>query len=267
VFYNLLTTIIKQTQETFLKINGNTILITGGATGIGFALAEVFLKEGNEVVICGRRKNRLQEAKEKLPAVHIRRCDIADPAERTALLKWTVDNFKNLNVLVNNAGIQRQIDFTNGVDEYQGEEKEIVINLLAPVHLSALFIPHLLRRQDAAIVNISSGLGFVPLAIMPVYCATKAALHSFSCSLRHQLRNTTVKVFEIIPPTVDTELDQGARAKRGQADRGIKPEEVAEATILGLHKDDYELAIGRADFLRMKSRNDPEGIFRTLNPS
>ncbi|MGA2625226.1 MAG: SDR family oxidoreductase [Bacteroidota bacterium] len=249
-----------------MNIRGNTILITGGATGIGFALAEVFLKEGNKVIICGRREKRLREAKEKLPAVHIRQCDVANPAERKALFDWTVDNFNNLNVLVNNAGIQRQIDFTKGADNYLGEESEIVINLLAPVHLSGLFIPHLLKQQESAIVNVTSGLGFVPLAIMPVYCATKAALHSFSCSLRHQLRSTPIKVFEIIPPTVDTELDQGARARRGQSDRGIKPEEVALATIQGLHKDECELAIGRADFLRMKSRNDPEGIFQALNP-
>lgn len=250
-----------------MNIHGNTILITGGATGIGFALAEVFLKEGNEVVICGRRENRLREAKEKLPGVNIRQCDVADPAQRKALFDWTVEKFSNLNVFVNNAGIQRQIDFTKGTDNYRGEESEIVINLLAPVHLSALFIPHLLKQQESAIVNVSSGLGFVPLAIMPIYCATKAALHSYSCSLRHQLRSTTIKVFEIIPPTVDTELDRGAREKRGKSDRGIKPEEVALAAIQGLHKDEYELAIGRADFLRMKSRNDPEGIFHTLNPS
>jgi uncharacterized oxidoreductase len=144
-------------------------------------------------------------------------------------------------------------------------ENEIETNLQAPIHLSALFIPHLMEQKEAAIVNISSGLGFVPIAIMPVYCATKAALHSFSLSLRHQLRNTTIKVFEIIPPTTDTELDRGARDKRRQADRGIRPEVVAEATIEAVDKDNFETAVGQAQFLRDSSRNEPERVFQMIN--
>jgi uncharacterized oxidoreductase len=101
--------------------------------------------------------------------------------------------------------------------------------------------------------------------IMPVYCATKAAIHSFSLSLRHQLRDTSIKVFEIIPPTVDTELDRGARDRRGQADRGIKPAEVAEATLKALTEDEFEAAVGGAQFLRMGARRDPEGVFHTIN--
>jgi uncharacterized oxidoreductase len=115
-------------------------------------------------------------------------------------------------------------------------EDEIEINLKTYIHLSAYFIPLFMKRNEAAIINISSGLGFVPLAITPVYCATKAAIHSFSLSLRHQLRNTPIKVFEIIPPTVNTELDKGARAQRGQENRGISPTVVAEATIDALEK-------------------------------
>lgn len=252
-------------REQIMKTTGNTILITGGATGIGLALTEVLLNAGNEVTICGRREQKLIEAKNKLPKVHIRTCNMANPEDRKSLLEWTVMNFPQTNILVNNAGIQREIDFKRGAEDLESGEDEIEINLRAPIHLSALFIPHLLKRNEAAIINISSGLGFAPLAFMPVYCATKAALHSFSRSLRHQLKETSVKVFEIIPPTVDTELDRGARSRRGQQDRGISADEVAQAALDALSRDEFELAVGRAQFLRVESRKDPENLFRMMN--
>jgi uncharacterized oxidoreductase len=248
-----------------MKTSGNTILITGGATGIGFSLAEAFVKNGNEVIICGRRENKLEEAKSKLPQIHTKRCDLSKEKEREMLYEWTSSNFKNLNILVNNAGIQRMLDFKKGTQDLFSGEDEIEINLKAYIHLSAYFIPMFMKQKEAAIINISSGLGFIPLAIMPVYCATKSAIHSFSISLRHQLRDTSVKVFEVIPPTVDTELDKGARAQRGQGDRGISPTAVTKATIEGLEKDDYEIAVGMAQNLRMGARSNPEQIFRNIN--
>jgi uncharacterized oxidoreductase len=252
-------------EEVIVKTAGNTVLITGGATGIGLALTEAFLKKGNAVVICGRREQRLREAKTKFPQVHIRRCNIADAEERKALYAWSTETFPGLNILVNNAGIQRQIDFLKGAEDLLAGEDEMKTNFQAPIHLSALFIPHLMEQPESAVINVSSGLGFIPLAIMPVYCATKAALHSFSLSLRHQLRETPVKVFEIIPPIVDTELDKGARERRGQKDRGIHPMEVAEATLRGLAQDEYEVAVGKAQFLRMGARSEPERIFQMMN--
>ena len=157
-----------------MKTSGNTILITGGATGIGFALAEAFVKAGNKVLICGRRKARLEEAKEKLPQIQVRQCDLSRKEDRESLCNWVRDNYKDLNVLVNNAGIQRAIDLRKGTAELFGGEDEVQINLAAPIHLSAYFAPLLLKKKEAAIVNVSSGLGFVPIAAMPVYCATKA---------------------------------------------------------------------------------------------
>ncbi len=248
-----------------MKINGNTILITGGATGIGFALAEAFVKEGNMVIICGRREHKLKEAKSKLPQIHTRVCDLSEEKEREALFNWVKSNFKDINILVNNAGIQRMIDFKKGISNLSDGGNEIDINLTAPIHLSAYFIPDLLKQKESAIINISSGLGFVPMAIMPVYCATKAAMHSFSLSIRHQLRDTSIKVFEVIPPMVDTELDKGARDSRGQEYKGIPPAEVAVATMKALEKNDYEIAIGMAQDLRMGSRNNPEQIFQRIN--
>ena len=257
--------VVNLPKESTVKTTGNTILITGGTTGIGLALAGAFLKAGNEVVICGRREHRLLEAKSKLPKVHIKACSVADAEDRQASFDWTTANFRNLNILVNNAGIQRQIDFRKGTEDLLNGENEIETNLQAPVHLSALFIPHLMKQAEAAIVNVSSGLGFIPLAAVPVYCATKAALHSFSLSLRYQLKDTSIKVFEIVPPTVDTELDKGARDERGQEDKGIQPEAVAAAAVQALGKDEFEIAVGQAQFLRMGARNEPERIFQMIN--
>ncbi len=248
-----------------MKMKGNTILITGGATGIGFALAEAFVREGNEVIICGRREDKLREAKIKLPQIHTKVCDLSKEKEREALYNWIKSNFKDLNILVNNAGIQRMIDFKTGISNLSEGENEIDINLKAPIQLSGYFIPDLLKQKESAIINVSSGLAFVPIAVMPIYCATKAAIHSFSVSIRHQLRETSIKVFEVIPPTVDTELDKGARDERGQEDKGIPPSEVAKATLKALEKDDYEIAIGMAQNLRMGARNNPEKIFQGIN--
>jgi len=248
-----------------MHTTGNTILITGGATGIGFALAETFLKKGNEVLICSRREEKLSEAKAKLPQLSTLKCDVAYAGDRKRVLEWAVSKFGSLNILINNAGIQREIDFKKGAVDLMSGENEIEINLQAPIHLSALFIPHLMKQKEAAIVNISSGLAFVPIAIMPLYCATKAAIHSFSLSLRHQLKGTSIKVFEIIPPTTDTGLDRGARDKRGQTDRGVKPEVVAASAIGAMEKDNYEVAIGQAQFLMDSSRKEPERTFQMIN--
>lgn len=247
-----------------MKISGNTILITGGATGIGFALAEAFVREGNEVIICGRRKDKLRRAKDKLPQIHAKVCDLSKGKERRALYNWISSNFKGLNILINNAGIQRMVDFKKGIPYLAEGENEIDINLTAPIYLSSYFVPDFIKK-DSAIINVSSGLAFVPIAAMPIYCATKAAIHSFSLSLRHQLGGTQTKVFEVAPPTVDTDLDKGARDERGQKDKGISPSEVAEATLKALERDEYEIVIGRAQYLQTEARNDPEKIFLSIN--
>ena len=248
-----------------MKIQGNTVLITGGATGIGFSLAQAFVKADNHVVICGRREAKLREVKSKLPQVHTRICDLSKEDKRTLLYEWVSSNFDNVNILVNNAGIQRMIDLKKGINELSAGEDEIEVNLKAYVHLSALFIPLFLKKEEAAIINVSSGLCFVPIAMMPVYCATKAAIHSFTQSLRHQLRDTSIRVFEVIPPTVDTELDKGARTRRRQEDRGIPPVEVAKATLKALENNQYEVTIGMAENLRMGAMTNPEQVFQNIN--
>ncbi len=223
-------------------------------------------RRSNDVIICGRRQEKLGEAKDKLPQIHTRQCDLSKDKERRMPHGWMISHFKGINILINYAGIQRMIDFRMGSDELLSGEDEIETNLKTCIYLTSYFIPDLKERKESAIINMSSGLAFVPLAVAPVYCATKAAVHSFSIFLRHQLRDTPTKVFEIIPPTVDTELDKGARERRGTKYRGISPSEVAGATMKALEKDEYEVAVGQAESLRSAAvSGDLNQIFQNMN--
>ncbi|MGA7677559.1 MAG: SDR family NAD(P)-dependent oxidoreductase [Dehalococcoidia bacterium] len=247
-----------------METKNNTILITGGATGIGFSLAETLVSAGNKVIICGRREGKLKEAKDKLPQIQARVCDVSREKERESLFNWVKDNFRDLNVLINNAGIQRMVNLKKGTQDLFSDENEIETNLIAPIHLSAYFIPLLLRKKESAIINVSSGLGFVPIAAMPVYCATKAAIHSFTVSLRYQLRDTSIKVFEIVPPAVDTELGKGT-TEEGDEYRGIPPSEVAKAALTAMANNEYEIVVGEAKGLVMGARTNPELTFQKIN--
>jgi uncharacterized oxidoreductase len=165
-----------------MQTTKNTILITGGGTGIGLAIAETFIKAGNEVLICGRRENKLLEAKQIYPQLHTRVCDIAKKSEREDLYHWATAEFPHINMLFNNAGIQKEINFLAGAPTLNDEESEIEINLTASIHLAALFIPHFLKqKKECAIVDVTSGLAFIPLKIVPVYCATKSNSYSSPC--------------------------------------------------------------------------------------
>jgi uncharacterized oxidoreductase len=242
-----------------MQTSNNTILITGGATGIGLALTEQ-LSRNNTVIICGRREAKLFEAKQNLPRIHTKVCDLQNEAERIGLVDWVIKSFPELNIVINNAGIQQELDLTtpDGIDDIR---QEVEINFIAPVHLCGLLIPHLRTKSNSAVINISSGLAFTPIASMPIYCATKAAMHSFSLSLRHQLSKTSVKVFEIAPPIVDTDLDKGRRDTREGGRSGIKPEEFAVKALEAMRNDTYEAAIGFAENLRLKR----EEMFGALN--
>ncbi len=245
-----------------MKTAGNTVLITGGATGIGFCLAKLLLEQGNEVIICGRREDKLRDARAGLPGLHIKVCDVADPAERVALYHWVKNGFGGFNILVNNAGIQKMLDFKQGADVFSGGESEIETNLTAPVHLCALFVP-LLLGKDAAIINISSGLAFKPVPHTPVYGATKAAIHIFSMSLRMQLKDTSIRVFEIVPPIVETGLDRGSREHRqANLPAALAPEAVAAATLQAMAKDEYEIVIGKAAGLVLGGKEHLEEMAR-----
>jgi uncharacterized oxidoreductase len=247
-----------------MKIHNNTILITGGSSGIGLALAKAFVQANNTVIICGRSEEKLQAAKNFVP-VQTYACDLAHEAERRSLVTWVKNEFPSLNILINNAGIQRHINLKNGLAALNGNQDEVAINLEAPIWLTLAFMPHLLARPQAAIVNISSGLAYVPMARTPIYCATKAALHSFSQSLRYQLQDTSLQVFEVIPPAVDTNLDQGIRKERGSKVPMISPKVVAEKTLQGLARDVSEIRIDKVQLLYYLSRFLPKRSLNILN--
>jgi uncharacterized oxidoreductase len=243
-----------------MQLSGNTILITGGTSGIGLAFAEELLKRGNKIIICGRREYRLAEIKKKFPDMITMECDISDADDRVELANWAFENYPSLNVLINNAGIQLLADLTHPVNLHTVKE-EIETNLVAPIHLASLFSEHLKKQNNAAIINISSGLAFTPLAFIPVYCATKAALHSITLSLRQQLKQTSVKVIEIIPPSVDTELGHERRADKNQSHGGIPVDSFIAEAMAGLETDVDEIAVAHAKDLREKR----EMLFDVMN--
>jgi uncharacterized oxidoreductase len=242
-----------------MRLASNTVLVTGGASGIGLAIVERFLRADSTVLVCGRREERLRELADTHPGVATRVCNVADEAERVALIDWAATRFPALNVLVNNAGIQRFPVLADGED-WALTRNEVAINFDAPVHLSRLVLPHLLRQPHGAIVNITSGLSFAPLARAPIYSATKAALHSFTLSLRHQLAGSPVEVIEIIPPAVDTDL-----GGPGLHTFGVRVGEFADAVMRRIDQGETEVGYDFAERARHASRAELDEMFARMN--
>jgi uncharacterized oxidoreductase len=228
--------------------HSDTIFISGGGTGIGRGLAEAFHKLGNRVIVGGRRETVLQDVCAANPGMSHVVLDVTDAASIRAAADAVLADYPDLNCVVNNAGLQRVHDFTatGGLND-AGIVEEIETNLLGLIRMCAAFVPHLSRRKEARLINISSGLAFVPMARVPVYCATKAAVHSFCVSLRHQLRGSSVRVVELIPPWVDTDLDKGRR--RPAAPSPMPLDRFIADAMEGLSTDADEVAVGDAKFL------------------
>lgn len=222
-----------------MKQTGHTVLITGGATGIGFALAKKFHDAGNQVILVGRREEQLNLAAEQLSGSQIAVADIGNSQDRTRL----VTQFPDVNILINNAGIQ----FTKRFDAQTDDEiaQEIQTNLTAPAQLTLAFLPVLRDKSEAAVVNVSSGLAIVPKETCALYCATKAGLHSFSQVLRWQLENSNIRVFEILPPMVATPMSQG----KGHANLKISPDELATEFWRDFQRNHYEIMAGKSKWL------------------
>ena len=189
-----------------MKLTNNTILITGGGSGIGRGLAEAFHALGNKVIIAGRRQSVLEETTDANPGMASVTLDIDDPAAIQSFAAEVTELHPTLNVLINNAGISRLEDLRKKPENQDTAEAMITTNLLGPIRLTAALLPHLRKQSRATIINVTSGLGFVPLPIAPTYSATKAALHSYTESLRFQFKDTPLEFLEIIPPYVQTEL-------------------------------------------------------------
>ncbi|MGS2741814.1 SDR family oxidoreductase [Sinomicrobium sp. M5D2P17] len=215
-----------------MQISNNKILITGGASGIGLGFTELFIKENNTVIICGRRQEALDKAASRFPGVITRQCDLEIEKERTALFEWVSEKHPDLNVLIHNAGIQNWMKVI-GEDFFEKAKQEVGINILAPLHLTGLFLglPSL-----TTIINITSGLAFVPLTRVPVYSATKAFFRSFTLSLRHQLQDAGIEVIEVIPPKLNTDL-----GGKGLHDDAPPVREFLESIFTQLKNGDTEL--------------------------
>ena len=242
-----------------MLLSGNTVLVTGGASGIGLALVERFQRNNNRLIVCGRRESKLAEMRAAHPSIETRVCDVGEPRQREDLVKWVTTTFPSLNVIVNNAGIQRRVRIA-GERDWKATREEIAINLEAPVHLTMLLLPHLMKQPRAAIVNVTSGLSFVPFAGTPVYCATKAATHSFTLSLRHQLVGTSVEVVEVIPPAVDTDL-----GGPGLHTFGVNVDEFADAAMKQISEGSQEVSYGFAQQASRASREELDTIFKRMN--
>jgi len=244
-----------------MNITGNTILITGGGSGIGRGLAESFHQLGNQVIIVGRRRQFLDEVTSANPGMKSATLDIADAASIRDFAVKITEDYPGLNVLVNNAGIMRAEKLKRA--ELADSEAIITTNLLGPIRLTAALLPHLQRQQYSAVMNVSSGLAFVPLVLTPTYCATKAAIHSYTQSLRYQLKGTSTEVLELIPPYVATDLMDGASDPRAMP-LGKYIAEVME--ILKTQPDAAEICVENVKRLRNAAQaGQYDTVFNGLN--
>ena len=240
-----------------MKLSGNKILVTGGASGIGFAMAERFIQDGNTVIICGRRESALKNASEKLPSVITTQCDLSLDSEREKLFEWISREHTDLNVLVNNAGIQQWMSVTDE-DFFKRAKEEITTNIEAPLHLTSLFLK---LASLETIMNVTSGLSFVPLTKVPTYSATKAFFHSFTVSLKFLLQSKNIEVIEIIPPALNTDL-----GGKGIHDFAPPVSEFIETIFAQLKEGKTELTFGFTEAMLNAGREVLQPIFSQMNP-
>lgn len=246
-----------------MKLKQKTILITGGTSGIGLELARQLLARGNTVIVTGRDQERLEEAPRTLPGVHTFRSDAGDSSAIEALHKHVLSRFPALDTLVNNAGIMRNIKLGESRD-LRDVTREITSNLSGPVQMIQQFLPHLKTRPGALIVNVSSGLSFIPFPAAPVYCATKAAIHSFTQSLRVQLQGTSVTVVELAPPGTETPLFRGEFEREMKGEKAMDPKVLADRAIAGIEAGKLEIRPGLANVLKIMSRVAPGFMLKQM---
>lgn len=250
-----------------MNMNGNTVLITGGSSGIGLELARQLLSMGNTVIVTGRDSGKLAVAKSSCTGIHTAQCDVADPRSIAALHAHVSTAFPATNMLINCAGVMRKLNLHH-MHELEDVTQEIVTNLNGTIWMNTQFLPLLKQQRQAAIVNVSSSLAFVPLPVAPIYSASKAAVHAYTQSLRVQLQGSTVRVVELAPPGTDTPLFHGEFT--GEDVSGIAPMPVATLAahaIAGLGHSKEEIRPGLSNILKFGSRLAPNFMLRRLSKS
>jgi uncharacterized oxidoreductase len=246
-----------------VKLEKRTILITGGTSGIGLELAKQLQQRGATLIVTGRDQEKLDAAKRTLPGVHTFKSDVSDPSAIIALRDSVIAQFPTLDTLINNAGIMRNLNLNQDRD-LNDVTREIDVNLSGPLRMIQRFLPHLKTRKSALIVNVSSGLAFIPFPAAPVYCATKAAIHSFTQSLRAQLDGTGVTVIELAPPAVETPLLRGEFAEEMKGQKGMDATVLARRAIAGIEAGKLEIRPGLSNVLKAMSRIAPAFMFKQM---
>ena len=246
-----------------MKLKGRTILITGGSSGIGFELARQLLAAGNTVLITGRDAGRLRAAQAELPDVKTFLSDASDPSAIEALYREVTTGFPQLDVLVNNAGIMRnlKLDQAPAPDEVA---REIDVDLSGPIQMVQEFLPHLKTRPSSLIVNVSSGLALIPFTIAPIYSAAKAGLHAYTRCLRVQLQESSVEVVELLPPGTETKLFRGEFEKELKGQKAMPVPELVKRAIAGIEAGKTEVRPGLAGVLGVMSRLAPHFMMKQL---
>ena len=234
-----------------MNLSNNTILLTGGTSGIGLELLRKFYSLNNKIIVASSNPENLNNLRTEFPHVSTVVCDLGDTRSVKELLEHCLNTYPELNILINNAGIQYNYIWLEEEDGFHKISRELKINLTSPLYLIYGLLPLLAKQKEAAVINVSSALAFHPKRSAPVYCASKAALHNASKSLRYQLADSSVKVFEIIPPLVDTPMTAG----RGSGK--LSPKELAEEFIRNFKRDKYESYIGKSKILRFLARISP----------
>ncbi|MBC9812471.1 SDR family oxidoreductase [Crocinitomicaceae bacterium CZZ-1] len=236
-----------------MKLTGNTILITGGSSGIGLSLAKAFLELNNKVIITGRNLERLEKIKAQFPNISIFRCELSDTNSINELVTFIEQTVPDVNILLNNAAIQYNYSFLESNNLIDKIDYEVSTNLIAPMKLTALLLPVLMKNSESAIINVSSGLAISPKKSASVYCATKSAIHSFTKTLRYQLKDTNIRVFEIIPPLVETPMTNGRSTTKR-----IPPEQLTKEFLKNFQVNTFESYIGKSKLLRLIHRFSPK---------
>ncbi len=248
-----------------MKLTNNTVLITGGTSGLGLEFARQLLLLTNTVIITGRNQARLDETKKQLPGVHCFKSDVSDPAAIVELYTKVIQQFPGLNMLINNAGEMRKINLQDKAINLQDITREVEINLTGPIHMVQQFLPHFKTKPVACILNVSSGLALVPFPLSPIYGASKSGLHSYTQSLRVQLKGTNIKVFELLAPAANTPLiDKFKEGKGFAAKMLMEPGKVINKAIEGLKRDTYEIYPGAARMIKIGSRLAPAMLFNQM---